>query len=471
MPPHFPAAYFPESVWRGTSVNKEHRYDFVDPNPEDYNRIASEIIALETYLTTPFPYADFQVDAAAPPWSEGRVFYDSEEKTFAIYNNEPDVTLQLGQEIYLRATNKTGVKITNGELCYVNGAQGNRPTVVLAKADFSATAKVLAIATHDIDDNATGFFTVFGLVRGLNTDSFTEGDTLYLSDSVAGTFTNIPPSAPSFPIQIGVVIRKSIGEGAILISVGPTDVVGTIVIHDLDVNTSIDVAESITITHDGTDALFSTDKTTPSDLLIDCGVNKTLEIVEAAWDDIRFPVTSGRTGVSNPPTLLKFIAGSGSSVGVFTFVFADEAVEGNEEQVWFQVQLPHSWKEGTEIEPHVHWAVNADGSSGEFPKFGLEFAWVNIGELYSVTTTIVTDASTAGAATTSGDDVILAYKHYISDFPGIDGTGRFISSMLMCRFFRNSSHADDDLADGVFVLELDFHYQINTFGSRQEYIK
>jgi hypothetical protein len=256
MPPHFPAAYFPDTVWRGTSVNKEHRYDFVDPNPEDYNRIASEIIALETYLTTPFPYADFQVDAAAPPWSEGRVFYDSEEKTFAIYNNEPDVTLQLGQEIYLRATNKTGVKITNGELCYVNGAQGNRPTVVLAKADFSATAKVLAIATHDIDDNATGFFTVFGLVRGLNTNSFTEGDTLYLSDSVAGTFTNIAPTAPSFPIQIGVVTRKSIEEGAILISVGPTDVVGTIVIHDLDVNTNLDIGGDILFNGAGSGLAF-----------------------------------------------------------------------------------------------------------------------------------------------------------------------------------------------------------------------
>jgi hypothetical protein len=241
MPPHFPAAYFPDSVWKGTSINKEHRYDFVDPNPEDYNRIAAEIIALETYLTTPFPYADFEIDAVAPPWSEGRVFYDSEEKTFSVYNNEPDVTLQLGQEMYIRATNKTGVEIVNGSLCYVDGAQGNRPTVTLAKADSPSTARVLCIATHSVDDNDTGFFTVFGLVRGLKTDTYSEGNTLYLSDTVAGAFTDVMPTAPSFPIKIGVVTRSNAEEGAVLITIGPTDVVSTIVILDLDINTNLDV--------------------------------------------------------------------------------------------------------------------------------------------------------------------------------------------------------------------------------------
>jgi hypothetical protein len=56
-------------------------------------------------VTGIYPYADFLTGNAAPPWKEGRVFYDDENKTFAIYNNEPDVTLQLGQEIYIRVHN------------------------------------------------------------------------------------------------------------------------------------------------------------------------------------------------------------------------------------------------------------------------------------------------------------------------------------------------------------------------------
>ena len=43
--------------------------------------------------------------------------------------------------------------------------------------------------------------------------------------------------------------------------------------------------------------------------------------------------------------------------------------------------------------------------------------------------------------------------------------------MLLCRVFRNSSHADDDLAQDAFAFEIDFHYQLDTMGSRQEYVK
>lgn len=250
MNPYLPEASFPVTVWDGTSYNKINVHDCTDPGYRDHNRISSEVIAVQDFLTTPFSFVDFQIDAEAPPHNEGRVFYDSEEKTFAIYNNESDVTLQLGQEIYIRATNKTGVLVDNGKLCYISGAQGNRPTIELARADSPNTSKVLGITTHDIDDNATGFLTVLGLVRGLNTNAFTEGDSLYLSDTVAGEFTNIMPSAPSFPLQIGIVVRKNIEEGAILASLGPTDVVGPMVIQALTINTTFDVSGITTLSDD-----------------------------------------------------------------------------------------------------------------------------------------------------------------------------------------------------------------------------
>jgi len=41
--------------------------------------------------------------------------------------------------------------------------------------------------------------------------------------------------------------------------------------------------------------------------------------------------------------------------------------------------------------------------------------------------------------------------------------------MLLCRVFRDV--ANDDFDDDAFLFEIDFHYQIDSLGSRTEYIK
>lgn len=223
--------------------------------------------------------------------------------------------------------------------------------------------------------------------------------------------------------------------------------------------------------YDGTDVILTTDLQNASDFVVDCGTNKTLELTESVWDDLRIPVTSGRIGASNPPTLTQFKDDGSGSVGVFTFAFADQANANNEEQLWFAVQLPHAWKLGTNIEPHLHWGLLVGGGANEFVKWGLEYTWQNVNGDFSDTTIITSDASQASTATTSGDSTLTADKHYITDLGSLDGTGKNLSSMLLCRLFRNSSHADDDLAQAAFVFEVDFHYEINTVGSRQPFIK
>lgn len=191
-------------------------------------------------------YIAFETGAVKPPWEEGLAFYDDDEKTIAVYNNEADITLQLGQEMFLRATNKSGSTILNGALVYIDGAQGSRPTIALAKADAAATCQVLAMATHDISDNATGFVTTNGLVHDVNTASITAGDAIYLSAATAGAYTDTAPTAPSFVIQVGRCIFENSTSGLIYIDIGPTAVCGTMVINDLDINVDLDVAGDIT---------------------------------------------------------------------------------------------------------------------------------------------------------------------------------------------------------------------------------
>ncbi len=227
----------------------------------------------------------------------------------------------------------------------------------------------------------------------------------------------------------------------------------------------------VTMYYDGTYFNLITDLISPSDFLIDCGTQKTLELVETTFEDLRVSLIRGLTGASNPPSLTQFMDNGAGSVGVYVFAFSYQAVAGNERQMYFAVQLPHGYKNGTNIKPHIHWSPAVTGGVNEFVKWGLEYTWQNIDGTFGNTTIITSDASGASTATISGDTTLTADKHYVSEIGTITGTGKEISSMLVCRIFRNSSHADDNLIQDAFAFEVDFHFEVNTIGSRQEYVK
>jgi hypothetical protein len=197
---------------------------------------------------------------------------------------------------------------------------------------------------------------------------------------------------------------------------------------------------------------IKTTGTAATDLTITCGTEKTLVLTTAVWEDLRAPATEVRlpaSGYYNPAEV--------EYKGGIVLAFGDEA--SNEEEVSFLFQLPHSYKEGSDIYPHVHW-VGEDNTSANV-KWGLEYSWANVGVAFPTTTTIyVIDAN-------ADTDV-----HNMASFAAITGTGKTVSSMLICRLFRNSSSADDTYTGkSAYLLEFDLHYQIDTLGSRTETAK
>jgi hypothetical protein len=239
----------------------------------------------------------------------------------------------------------------------------------------------------------------------------------------------------------------------------------TLVIQSADDTTP---AQRIYFAHDQTDGVVSADT---GDIKISTVANQTLVLVQSVWDDMRVPLLRGITGASNPPAFTQFKDNGAASVGVYAWAFADEAVAGNEDQMWFVTQLPHTYKEGTDIKAHIHWSPAVSGAAGEFVKWGLEYTWQNVDGTFGNTTIIYSDATSAATATTSGDGTLTADKHYVTSIGTITGTSMNLSSMLVCRIFRNSSDASDDLAQAAFAFEVDFHHEVNTLGSRQEFIK
>jgi hypothetical protein len=161
----------------------------------------------------------FTTGLSNPAHNEGWLFYDDTEKTVAIYNDEADVTHQLGQEHLVRVYNNSGVTINNGQIVYISGSEGveNRPTIGLARADAQNTSKVIGWATHDIEDSTFGYITELGLVNGLNTSAFSAGDTLWLDETTAGAVRDTPPPDGNFEVEVGFVVRVDASLGRVLV--------------------------------------------------------------------------------------------------------------------------------------------------------------------------------------------------------------------------------------------------------------
>lgn len=177
------------------------------------------------------------------------------------------------------------------------------------------------------------------------------------------------------------------------------------------------------------------------------------------WEDLRVPVTSTKLSGSKDPDFAKaYDNAGGTSQGVFTYFF-DKATE---EEVYFSAQLPHTYKEGSDIIAHVHWFPVANGVSGRTVSWGLEYLWTNMGSTSGNTVIVYAND------TIQEDAVLAADKHYLTNFAALSGTGKTISSMLLCRIFRDATGAGltDDYDNDVGLLEIDFHYEIDTTGSR-----
>lgn len=149
------------------------------------------------------------------PAQVGAVSWNADEGTLDI-QQPGGVTLQVGQETQIHVVNKSGASIPNGSVVYLTGAQGNRPTVALAEADVLDHSHAIAVATQTLANNAEGYVTLLGLVRQLNTDAWTEGAALYLSDTPGGLTTTAPTSRV---VRIGFVVRKHASVGAILVAI------------------------------------------------------------------------------------------------------------------------------------------------------------------------------------------------------------------------------------------------------------
>lgn len=176
------------------------------------------------------------------------------------------------------------------------------------------------------------------------------------------------------------------------------------------------------------------------------------------WDDLRVPLerTVVGPGASDAPTYTRIDRTDGTPARPYAYEFAGTTTN---DRVSLSTQMPHCWKEGSTIYPHLHCVFGVDDpadNTTETVIFYLVYSWTNVDG------TIADATSISKTYTISGTDA--QYKHFIIDFDGIVGTGKTISSTFQAELYRDTSA--DTYAQPIHVIEFDIHYEIDTFGSQ-----
>lgn len=357
-----------------------------------------------------------QFDTAeySPTYSLGRMWWDSLDQTVAVDVNDgaDRVTLQIGQEQHALFRNNTGSDIPNGTALFANGSLGQRVTASLSKADLITTSAVGGMATQLVVKNTQGVASTFGLVRGLNTSNWSEGDFLYLSPSVSGALTNTIPTS-GYNVRVGVVLRSHPTDGAIIIDPRQSPYEGDIVggnYTEWEYNGFMQAAGTA-----------------------------------RPWMDFNFGVGAVRLGATSPDliniasTTIRALGYNGASTP---------------EMVDVSVELNHDYAEGTTLKPHVHWGPTTNAAGNV--TWWMEYVIIADDTVASTSTTI---SATVAAPET-------AWEFGFTALPDIPCPACVIGNQVAVRFYRDPTHSSDTYAADAATLTFGFHVQVDTLGSR-----
>lgn len=179
------------------------------------------------------------------------------------------------------------------------------------------------------------------------------------------------------------------------------------------------------------------------------------------WDDLRIvPGSFDRPGTSDP-TMVVYSPGGGAT-NTYLWEFKKNDIAS------FTCQMPHGWKVGSDIHVHIHWTPGTRGAAenGHTVGWKIEYSWASIdGVFVAMATVDLSDAC-------DGTD----HKHQMTTDVTISGLNHSLSSMLLCNVRRTDTGADDTWASAAsgqlpFLLEIDFHFEMDTVGSRSRLSK
>lgn len=196
--------------------------------------------------------------------------------------------------------------------------------------------------------------------------------------------------------------------------------------------------------------LIKTDTQTPTDLTITTGASKTLMLSTPVYNDLYTGVASAKIPASNYPDWSTFT----TNTSAYTFKVNDYADLTT-------IEILHDYKEGTNLEVHLHLATNGlNDATARKVKYMVYYTWANPDQ---------------GTNQFSGEDSLTAEldipanqadksAFYLS-LGTITGTNFKIGAQLKFRIKRIAGTGTEPI-NNPFLGMVGVHYQIDTIGSR-----
>ena len=166
------------------------------------------------------------------------------------------------------------------------------------------------------------------------------------------------------------------------------------------------------------------------------------------WNDVNLGAAMLSKPAASQPDEDEFKDSTGADTGIFTLAFAPtELVSGS-------IEIPHSYKEGSDFVFHVHWQGILAPTETDKLKWQLTYFVSSADAVVPVPTTIVIET-----------DFDTQYEAKKSDFPTISGAGIALEDQFCFSLSRIAASADEYTGDAL-VMNVGLHFEEDTVGSR-----
>ncbi len=267
-------------------------------------------------------------------------------------------------------------------------------------------------------------------------------DRITVMDDGDGTVTVTIPDTPTL---VGMIL-SSLTASRLMASGSNKSLISTALVSWV-----AGTAGQITITDDGDGSItisipapFRVPATGANYFSVEADGTPVLEGDATVWNDQQVVLGNVKFAGASDPTWTAYKGGL-----VLAFNKAQDNI------VYFTAQLSHKYKLNSNLEFHIHTA-HADGDAGN-SKWNFTYSWADVGDDFPVETSDTTTVASPADAD----------KHELNSFGNLTaGGGADVSSVLICSLQREGTHGDDTYDDDIYLVAMDFHFEMDTMGSR-----
>ena len=171
----------------------------------------------------PVDYIVFNTGTTSATTVPGTVYFDNTEKALS-YNTSLNqgVTVNLGQQNYLRVFNNSGLDIPKGKCVELLSSYSGLPAIQLAVNRHLNDRDVVGVSAEIIPNNSEGIILTYGIISNITVTGASIGSLVYASDTNPGEFKNAL-EFNNFPLTartnaVGYIIQTGTTTGKLFVN-------------------------------------------------------------------------------------------------------------------------------------------------------------------------------------------------------------------------------------------------------------